>query len=107
MSLAKRPVMSTSPCLSMVICVILYLLGANVATFAAFASDKRRAMAGARRVPERTLLQLAVFGGTFGAFAAQRMLRHKTEKEPFRSLLWLIAVSQFAMCIWATIWVMR
>jgi uncharacterized membrane protein YsdA (DUF1294 family) len=36
---------------------------------------------------EGTLLILAFFGGSLGAASAQRMLRHKTQKEPFRSLL--------------------
>ena len=71
-----------------------YLLTINVMAFAMFASDKRRAVRGLRRIPERTLLQLAMLGGTSGALVAQQMLRHKTRKEPFRTRLWLIAGSQ-------------
>jgi uncharacterized membrane protein YsdA (DUF1294 family) len=82
----------------------LYLLGINVVTFAAFASDKRRAVNGDQRVPERTLLQLALIGGTPGAFAAQQLLRHKTRKEPFRTQLWLIAFLQFAVVVGVAIW---
>ncbi|WP_454716122.1 DUF1294 domain-containing protein [Caulobacter segnis] len=88
----------------MIALAALYLLVANVLTFAVFASDKRRAMAGDRRVPERNLLQLVAVGGTVGALAAQQILRHKTKKEPFRSLLWLIAVLQIALGIWAAVW---
>ncbi|WP_454759997.1 DUF1294 domain-containing protein [Caulobacter segnis] len=88
----------------MIALAALYLLVANVLTFAVFASDKRRAMAGDRRVPERILLQLVAVGGTVGALAAQQILRHKTKKEPFRSLLWLIAVLQIALGIWAAVW---
>ena len=83
----------------------LYLLGINAAAFLAFASDKRRAMTGDRRIPEKTLLQLAVLGGTGGAFAAQRLLRHKTRKEPFRSLLRLVAFAQVTLFVAAVIWV--
>lgn len=72
----------------------LYLLVINWVTFAAFASDKRRAVQGARRVPELTLLQMSAMGGIVGALAAQRLLRHKTRKEPFRSYLWLVAALQ-------------
>lgn len=82
----------------------LYLVAINAMTFAAFASDKRRATNGGRRVPERVLLQLAAFGGTIGAFAAQQLLRHKTRKEPFRSQLWLIALIQFVLLVGAAIW---
>jgi uncharacterized membrane protein YsdA (DUF1294 family) len=73
-----------------------YLLAINLATFAAFAEDKRRAIQGAWRIPERTLLQLAMIGGTSGAIAAQQLLRHKTRKEPFRTQLWIVAGAQAA-----------
>lgn len=73
---------------------LLYLLTVNAATFAAFARDKRRAIEGARRIPERVLLRMATAGGILGALTAQRMLRHKTRKEPFRTQLWLIGACQ-------------
>ena len=82
----------------------LYLLVMNALTFAVFADDKRRARHGDRRVPERILLQLATFGGTPGAFAAQQLLRHKTRKEPFRTLLWLIAFLQLVLVVGAIVW---
>jgi uncharacterized membrane protein YsdA (DUF1294 family) len=81
----------------MLVAAVLYLLAANAAAFAAFAEDKRRAVAGERRVPERILLQLALIGGSGGAVAAQRLLRHKTRKEPFRTLLWGIAAGQLLL----------
>ena len=72
----------------------LYLLAINLAAFAAFAADKARARRGDGRIPERTLLILAALGGTPGAIAGQQLMRHKTRKEPFRALLWLIAGTQ-------------
>jgi uncharacterized membrane protein YsdA (DUF1294 family) len=74
--------------------VIAYILAVNAVAFAAFAIDKRRAERRGFRIPERTLLWLAAAGGTSGAIAAQQLLRHKTRKEPFRTILWLIAVIQ-------------
>lgn len=59
----------------------------NVLSYAAFGLDKRRAESGDWRVPERTLLMLAMLGGWLGAKLAQRRFRHKTSKEPFRSRL--------------------
>lgn len=81
--------------------VLVYLLAVNLLTFAVFAGDKRSALAGVRRTPERLLLQLALIGGSPGAIAAQQLLRHKTRKEPFRSLLWSIAAGQ--ICVVAVI----
>jgi uncharacterized membrane protein YsdA (DUF1294 family) len=75
---------------------VVYLAGVNALTFAAFARDKHSAMTGARRLPERTLLQLAAIGGSGGALAAQSLLRHKTRKEPFRTWLYLIVLVQAA-----------
>jgi len=69
----------------------LYLLAINVAAFTAFWLDKRAAQSGRRRTRESTLLMLALVGGTSGAIAAQQILRHKTRKELFRTLLWTIA----------------
>jgi uncharacterized membrane protein YsdA (DUF1294 family) len=69
----------------------LYLCLINLATMAAFSWDKHCARNGMWRVPERTLLGMALLGGTVGAVAAQHSLRHKTRKEPFRTQLYLIA----------------
>lgn len=61
---------------------------ASLVTFAAYGFDKRRAGAGGRRVPERTLHLLALLGGWPGALAAQRRFRHKTQKVPFLVAFW-------------------
>jgi uncharacterized membrane protein YsdA (DUF1294 family) len=71
-----------------------YVIGINLAGFLAFAWDKHCARNGIWRVPERTLLTLAVVGGTVGVIVGQRALRHKTRKEPFRSYLLLIVAIQ-------------
>ena len=71
----------------------------NVASFAAFAWDKRCAVRQSWRVPERTLLTLALFGGSIGAVCGQLLLRHKTRKEPFRTILRLIVGMQTVVLI--------
>lgn len=72
----------------------LWLVAINLWTVLRFHRDKAYAVAGRRRIPERDLLTLAILGGTPGAFAARRLFRHKTRKEPFSTYLQLIAALQ-------------
>jgi len=67
--------------------LIIYFAAINGASFLAFGWDKYCAERDMYRVPEKTLLTLAAIGGAFGAFAGQRVFRHKTQKEPFRTYL--------------------
>ena len=69
----------------------------SVASFAAYGLDKRRAAAGGRRVPERTLHLLALLGGWPGAILAQRQFRHKTRKVPFLIAFWAVVVLHVAV----------
>ncbi|WP_420143801.1 DUF1294 domain-containing protein [Sphingobium sp.] len=79
------------------------LLLTNLIAFAAFGIDKRRARSGMRRLSERTLLSWALAGGTAGAFLGRHIFRHKTRKQPFSTLLWLITMMQgLAIAMWAT-----
>ena len=66
--------------------LLIGLAGLEGAAFLLFAHDKAAAREHRRRVPERSLLWAAVWGG-IGAWLACQMLRHKTRKEPFRTLL--------------------
>ncbi len=83
------------------ICLCVYLGTINLATYAMFEKDKRRAIEGGPRISERTLLTLALAGGSIGAVKAQRRLRHKTLKQPFASELMMIVGLQagVATCI--------
>ena len=74
--------------------VALWLLAINAATYAAFGSDKARAVAGHRRISERDLLTLATVGGMPAALLARQAFRHKTRKQPFSTMLLLIATIQ-------------
>jgi uncharacterized membrane protein YsdA (DUF1294 family) len=72
--------------------LMLVWIGINVIAFLAFGWDKRQAERDGSRIAERTLIGLAVFGGALGALIGQQVFRHKTKKQPFRTLLWLAAV---------------
>ena len=72
----------------------LAFLALNLLAFTMFGIDKAKARAGAWRVAEATLLMLAFFGGTLGAYAGRAVFRHKTRKQPFNSHLFTIVVLQ-------------
>ena len=78
----------------MPIAALAWLLFVNLWTMLRFWQDKRRAVAGMRRLRETELLGLAMLGGTPGAFAARHLFRHKTRKQPFSTWLMLIAAIQ-------------
>ncbi len=66
---------------------VYFLIFANLGAFLLFWHDKRAARLQRWRVPERLLLFWAFMGGILGAKTAQHRLRHKTRKEPFRTIL--------------------
>lgn len=63
--------------------LIWYLSVINFTTWAVYGLDKGRAKSGKWRIPERTLLLLALIGGSLGALAGMIMFRHKTRKAKF------------------------
>ena len=65
---------------------------ASLITLVMYGWDKRRAIKGGSRVPERTLHLGELLGGWPGALLAQKMFRHKTQKASFRRVFWLIVV---------------
>lgn len=78
---------------------LAYLACVNLAAFVLFGWDKRCAMAGARRIPEKTLLGLAAVGGGLGAVVAQQAFRHKTRKQPFANILAAIFAAQAVLTV--------
>ena len=62
---------------------IIYLIAINLISFLAMYIDKRKAKYGRWRIPEQTLLILALIGGSIGAIAGMYTFRHKTKKLRF------------------------
>lgn len=60
-----------------------YLLLINIVTFFTYGIDKQKAQKHKWRIPENTLLGLAVLGGSLGAFAGMYGFRHKTKHLKF------------------------
>ncbi|MEZ8108288.1 DUF1294 domain-containing protein [Vibrio splendidus] len=80
--------------------LLVWYLVIGVVTFFVYAKDKRAAINGNWRVPEKTLHIFSVAGGWLGALIAQEKLRHKTQKQPFRSIYWLTVVINVAAFAW-------
>lgn len=78
------------------LCFITYI-AFNLFVFLVYWWDKEAARNGGWRIRESTLLSLALIGGSLGAIWAQRLLRHKTRKEPFRSILISIVILQIGL----------
>lgn len=86
--------MDLSPYVILALLAALLLAVINLLAFAAFGIDKRMAEAGSRRLSESSLLSLALFGGSPGAYAGRHVFRHKTRKQPFSNHLFAIVVLQ-------------
>lgn len=69
----------------------------NFVTIIAYGIDKRAAVRGEWRVPEMRLHTLELLGGWPGAYAAQKIFKHKTKKKSFRAMFWLMLAFQIAI----------
>ncbi len=56
----------------------------NAITFIVYGIDKWKARANKWRIPEVTLLCLALFGGSIGAWLGMKVWRHKTQHKKFK-----------------------
>ena len=74
--------------------LFIYLLVINLTAFAAYGLDKKKAEKDRWRIPEATLVMLAVLGGSIGALAGMLAFHHKTKKPKFVIGIPLIALTQ-------------
>ena len=81
--------------------VLLYLALINIVAFVAFWLDKMKSQLRHRRIPEKTLWLLTLFGGTAGALLSMHLFRHKTKKHSFQAVMVLILLIQIgAVVLW-------
>jgi uncharacterized membrane protein YsdA (DUF1294 family) len=81
----------------------LLLLGYAAMSGAAlvmYRSDKAAARRGHWRTPEINLHAVALLGGWPGALVARPLFRHKTTKQPFRTVFWCTVVANCAVLAW-------
>jgi uncharacterized membrane protein YsdA (DUF1294 family) len=72
----------------------------SAATFVVYGLDKRAAENGRRRTPEATLHILSLAGGWPGALVARAVFRHKTRKQPFKTVFWGTVMANCAALLW-------
>lgn len=60
-----------------------YLILVNFIAFCLYGYDKRKAKRNAWRIPEKTLIGIAVIGGSVGALLGMKVFHHKTKKRKF------------------------
>lgn len=80
--------------------LIGYLLVINLVTFVIYGIDKQKAVKKRWRIPESTLLGLAVLGGSVGALAGMHKFRHKTKHLKFVLGVPFILFIQIGVIIW-------
>jgi uncharacterized membrane protein YsdA (DUF1294 family) len=73
------------------------LLTLNLLTFIIYGIDKFKAKKAKWRIPESTLLLLAVFGGSIGAWLGLQVWRHKTQHKKFYIGIPVIMAVQMAL----------
>lgn len=81
--------------------ILIYLIVINVITFFLYGIDKLKAKRARWRVPEATLIGLAVIGGSIGAWLAMMVWHHKTMHQKFKYGIPLILAAQVGLLIWA------
>ena len=75
----------------------IYLIGINILTFLIFGADKWKAKRDKWRIPEDTLIWLAIVGGSVGALLGMYLFRHKTKHGKFQIGIPVILLVQLGL----------
>lgn len=75
------------------------IIGVNVITFVVYGIDKLKAKKGKWRIPETTLLLLAIVGGSVGAWCGVKVWHHKTMHLKFKYGIPLIMAVQVGLLL--------
>lgn len=80
--------------------VLIYLLTVNAIGFLLMTVDKYKAKKNLWRIPESTLMTVALIGGSIGSLVGMYTVRHKTKHLKFTVGIPVILVLQIAAAIW-------
>lgn len=80
--------------------VLYYIVIINILTFIVYGLDKLKAKKGKWRIPESTLLLLAIIGGSIGAWFGMKVWHHKTMHKKFKYGIPLIIILQLGVLLY-------
>ena len=80
--------------------LLFFIFSINVVTFIVYGIDKLKAKNGKWRIPESTLLLLAIVGGSIGAWGGVKVWHHKTMHKKFKYGIPLIILIQVALSLY-------
>lgn len=78
----------------------LYLILINALGLVLMLADKRKARKNAWRIPEATLMGVAVIGGSLGSLLGMRLFRHKTRHVKFSLGIPLLFALHCLLLLW-------
>ena len=79
---------------------IYYLFAINIVSFFLYGIDKYKAKKNKWRIPEATLLMIAVIGGSIGAWVGMRLWHHKTMHKKFKYGIPIIIILQVCLVVY-------
>lgn len=79
--------------------LLIYLLIVNAAGFLSMLVDKHKAKKNLWRIPEATLLLIALMGGSIGSLVGMYTVRHKTKHLKFTIGVPLILAVQIVLVV--------
>ncbi|MBR4119070.1 MAG: DUF1294 domain-containing protein [Bacteroidales bacterium] len=77
--------------------IVIYLVAINLYAYILYAIDKYKSKKSKWRIPEKTLITIALLGGSIGALLAMKKFRHKTKHKKFTIGVPLILIAQIVM----------
>lgn len=80
--------------------LLIYLLLINAVGFLIMLVDKQKARKKLWRIPEATLMTVALIGGSLGSLIGMRVFHHKTKKPKFYIGIPAILIFQAAFAFW-------
>ena len=83
-----------------VLLLVAYVAIINTLAFFVYGIDKLKAKKGKWRIPESTLLLLAIIGGSIGAWFGIKVWHHKTLHKKFKYGIPLIVIIQIVIAIY-------